>query len=48
MSKRPLSRIAPGWWDYTTLDRDLLDAAAALTADDLLRLSRPGFAVRIL
>ncbi len=22
MSKRPLSRIAPGWWDYTTLDRD--------------------------
>ncbi len=47
MSKRPLSRIAPGWWDYTTLDRDLLDAAAALTADDLLRLSRPGFTVRI-
>ena len=46
MSKRPLSRIAPGWWDYTTLDRDLLDAAAALTADDLLRLSRPGFTVR--
>ena len=46
MSKRPLSRIAPGWWDYTTLDRDLLDAAAALTADDLLRLSRPGFSVR--
>lgn len=46
MSKRPLSRIAPGWWDYTTLDRDLLDAAAALTADDLLQLSRPGFSVR--
>ncbi len=46
MSKRPFSRIAPGWWDYTTLDRDLLDAAAALTADDLLRLSRPGFSVR--
>ena len=46
MNKRPLSRIAPGWWDYTTLDRDLLDAAAALTADDLLQLSRPGFTVR--
>jgi glucosamine-6-phosphate deaminase len=45
MSKRPISRIAPGWWDYTTLDRDLLDAAAALAADDLLRLSRPGFSV---
>jgi glucosamine-6-phosphate deaminase len=46
MSKRPISRIAPGWWDYTTLDRELLDAAAALTADDLLQLSRPGFSVR--
>src|SRR5262245_49713006 len=46
MSKRPLSRIARGWWDYTTLDRDLLDAAAALTAEDLLRLRRPGFSVR--
>jgi glucosamine-6-phosphate deaminase len=45
MSKRLISRIAPGWWDYTTLDRDLLDAAAALAADDLLRLSRPGFSV---
>ena len=28
MSKRPISRIAPGWWDYTTLDRELLDDAA--------------------
>lgn len=46
MRARPISRVAPGWWDYTTLDRDLLDAAAALGADDLLRLSRPGFSVR--
>jgi glucosamine-6-phosphate deaminase len=43
---RPLSKVAPGWWDYTTLDRALLDDAARLTADDLLGLTRPGFAVR--
>jgi glucosamine-6-phosphate deaminase len=42
---RPLSKVAPDWWDYTTLDRAILDDAARLTADDLLQLSRPGFAV---
>ncbi len=42
---RPISKIAPGWWDYTTLDRELLDGAARLSADDLLGLSRPGFTV---
>jgi glucosamine-6-phosphate deaminase len=42
---RPLSKIAPDWWDYTTLDPDLLTAAARLTADDLAALSRPGFRV---
>jgi glucosamine-6-phosphate deaminase len=42
---RQLSSIAPEWWDYTTLDRDLLDEAAQLSADDLLQLSRPGFQV---
>ena len=41
----PQSKVAPGWWDYTTLDADLLNAAARLTADDLLALSRPGFRV---
>ncbi len=41
------SKIAPGWWDYTTLDKDILDAAANLTADDLTALSRDGFAVSI-
>jgi glucosamine-6-phosphate deaminase len=40
---RPFSTVAPGWWDYTTLDREILDDAARLTADDLLQLSRPGF-----
>ena len=44
---RPISKIAPGWWDYTTLDRRILDAAARLTADDLLALSRPGFTVKL-
>ncbi len=43
---RPLSLVAPDWWDYTTLDRELLDDAARLTADDLLGLSREGFTVR--
>jgi len=43
---RPLSQVAPGWWDYTTLEREILDDAARLTADDLLGLSRPGFTVK--
>ncbi len=43
---RPISKISPEWWDYTTLDRAILDAAARLTADDLLALSRPGFTVK--
>lgn len=42
---RPLSVLAPDWWDYTTLDKDLGDSAARLTAEDLLGLSRPGFEV---
>ena len=43
---RPLSKISPQWWDYTTLDRKILDDAARLEADDLLGLARPGFAVK--
>jgi len=42
---RPLSSIAPDWWDYTTLPRELLDEAARLTARDLEKLSRDGFRV---
>jgi len=42
---RPLSVVASGWWDYTTLDREILDDAAKLTAEDMLGLSRPGFEV---
>lgn len=44
---RPISRVAPEWWDYTTLDKKLLDEAAKLTVKDLEQLSRPGFQVKI-
>lgn len=42
---RAHSKVAPGWWDYTTLDRAILDDAARLTVKDLAQLSRPGFRV---
>jgi glucosamine-6-phosphate deaminase len=42
---RKLSSIAPDWWDYTTLDSDLISDAAGLTPEKMLRLSRPGFKV---
>lgn len=44
---RPLSKLAPAWWDYTTLDKTILEDAARLKAKDLVQLSRPGFTVRI-
>ena len=43
---RKQSKISPDWWDYTTLDREILDDAAELSADDLIGLSRDGFDVR--
>lgn len=42
---RKLSHIAPDWWDYTTLEGDLINDAARLTDRDLEQLSRPGFKV---
>ena len=42
---RKLSTIAPDWWDYTTLDSEIISDAAALQPDDILQLSRPGFKV---
>lgn len=42
---RKLSAIAPDWWDYTTLDDDLIAEAAKLGPRELVRLSRPGFIV---
>jgi glucosamine-6-phosphate deaminase len=44
---RNTSKIAPEWWDYTTLDEQILADAAALTIKDLEQLSRPGFTVRL-
>ncbi len=44
---RPISKVAPGWWDYTTLEPDILREAAQLTPDDLLQLSREGFEVTL-
>jgi len=43
---RPLSKVAPPWWDYTTLEQDLVDEAARLSPEDLLNLSRDGFQVK--
>ncbi len=43
---RPISKISPEWWDYTTLDPEILADAARLSAEDVLSLSRPGFDVR--
>jgi len=42
---RPISVVAPDWWDYTTLDRAILEDAAKLTPEDMQQLSRPGFEV---
>jgi len=42
---RPLSKIAPDWWDYTTIDPEILKDAAKLTPDDMLAMSRDGFNV---
>lgn len=44
---RKLSRIAPGWWDYTTLESELINDAAKLSEKDLLELSRTGFTVKL-
>ena len=40
-----MSRIAPEWWDYTTLEPELIRDAASLSESDLAGLSRPGFQV---
>jgi len=42
---RKLSSIAPDWWDYTTLEPDLIRDAASLTPQQLAGLSREGFRV---
>jgi len=42
---RNISKIAEDWWDYTTLDPEILDDAAKLNIKDIEQLSRPGFKV---
>ena len=42
---RKHSCVAPDWWDYTTMDSEIVDDAARLTPEDLEQLSRPGFRV---
>jgi len=42
---RKLSKLAPEWWDYTTLDKEILDDAAALSEKDIVQLSREGFKI---
>jgi glucosamine-6-phosphate deaminase len=42
---RKISSIAPGWWDYTTLDTAIIKEVAQLTPEKLAQLSRPGFKV---
>jgi len=37
--------LAPEWWDFTTLEDELLNDAAKLTPKDLIQLSRNGFKV---
>lgn len=44
---RALSKLAPAWWDYTTLDRSILDEAAKITIDTLKDYERPGFKIDI-
>ena len=42
---RALSKVAPEWWDYTTLDGEILHDAAKLTPEDMQAMSREGFEV---
>ncbi|NLB26222.1 MAG: glucosamine-6-phosphate isomerase [Bacteroidales bacterium] len=42
---RKISMLVPDWWDFTTLDDELLNDAARLTKEDMIALSRDGFKV---
>jgi len=42
---RNISKVAREYWDYTTLDPEILDEAAQLSREDLAALARPGFTV---
>ena len=42
---RPISKVAPDWWDYTTLDPEIYADVPKLNVRSIERLSRPGFKV---
>jgi glucosamine-6-phosphate deaminase len=42
---RKLSAISAVWWDYTTVDDDIIRDSIALTPEKMVKLSRPGFKV---
>jgi len=42
---RPISKVAPDCWDYTTLDPEIYADVPKLNARSLEKLSRPGFKV---
>ena len=42
---RAISKVAPGWWDYTTLDPAILNEVPKISEKALGQLSRPGFTV---
>lgn len=42
---RKKSILAPDWWDFTTLDDDILNDTAELTLKDMEQMSRNGFKV---
>ena len=43
---RKRSSIAPDWWDYTTLDDEIIEDAAKLTIKSMEQLERPGFTIK--
>jgi glucosamine-6-phosphate deaminase len=42
---RSISKVAAGWWDYTTLDSQILSEIPKIDEGRLLKLSRAGFQV---
>jgi len=44
---RPLSKVAPDWWDFTTVDPQIVRDAVQLDEGGVLQLSRDGFRVHL-
>ena len=44
---RNISKVAKDWWDFTTIDTEIMEAAARLSVKDLLALQRPGFTIKM-